>query len=430
MKKAFLVIPILLLIAGTAFGAQVVNFDGSSWPNARAVVKIDKNIKNPRFSLDIYDKMFDGNVSKIEDLGNPVNVVFLVDVSQSVGYNLKELKPVLAQIAGCFSANDTFSLMTFFKESSTIIKFSTNPAEPALKMGSLYAEEKDSNIYDALMDADQLLSTQPDRKGLIFLFSDGDDTGSQNTSKLPNYPIITVAPPANVKTYVLGEMSKQTGGISLYSATFDNAKVKEFVDNYKDWKNATYSIDFSNLPEIGSGTKKLKLIIDDGKTQESLPVSVTIEGKPSFLWVWILIGFVVAGAIIIWLWSLKKTSVPKGKTVVEKPAEDMHYLAWISLAGDDEHQFRIRKNHVLIGTDPLADFYVDDPTVSVKHAYIIEKADGFYISDCDSVSGTFLNKKRVLEQLKLSDGDVIKVGDTDLQFTQSDFAYVSKKKVI
>lgn len=26
----------------------------------------------------------------------------------------------------------------------------------------------------------------------------------------------------------------------------------------------------------------------------------------------------------------------------------MHYLAWISLAGDDEHQFRIRKNHVLI----------------------------------------------------------------------------------
>ena len=112
MKKAFLVIPILLLIAGTAFGAQMVNFDGSSWPNARATVKIDKNIKNPNFSLDIYDKVFDGNVSKIEDLGNPVNVVFLVDVSQSVGYNLKELKPVLADIAGCFSANDTFSLMT------------------------------------------------------------------------------------------------------------------------------------------------------------------------------------------------------------------------------------------------------------------------------------------------------------------------------
>lgn len=49
-------------------------------------------------------------------------------------------------------------------------------------MGTLYAEEKDSNIYDALMDADHLLATQPDRKGLIFLFSDGDDTGSQNTS--------------------------------------------------------------------------------------------------------------------------------------------------------------------------------------------------------------------------------------------------------
>lgn len=92
---------------------------------------------------------------------------------------------------------------------------------------------------------------------------------------------------------MLGEMSKQTGGISLYSATFDKTKVKEFIDNFKDWKNATYSIDFSNLPEIGSGTKELKLIVDDGKTQESLPVSVTIEGKPSFLWVWILLGFVV-----------------------------------------------------------------------------------------------------------------------------------------
>lgn len=430
MKKALIAIPILLLLAGTAFGAQLVSFDGSSWPNARATARIDKDIKNPKFSLDIYDKMYDGSVSKIEDLGEPVNVLFLVDVSQSVGYNLKELKPILADIAGCFSANDTFSMMTFFKETSTIIKFSTNPADPALKMGTLYAEEKDSNIYDALMDADQLLATQSDKKGLIFLFSDGDDTGSENTSKLPNYPVITVAPPANVKTYVLGEMSRLTGGISLYSATFDHAKVKEFVDNYKDWKNATYSIDFTNLPDIGSGAKQLKLVIDDGKTLQSLPVTANIEGKPSFLWVWILIGIVVVAAIAIWLWSIKKTAVPKGKTVVEKPAEDMHYLAWISLAGDEEHQFRIRKNHVLIGTDPLADFYVDDPTVSVKHAYIIEKADGFYISDCDSVSGTFLNKKRVLEQLKLSDGDLIKVGDTDLKFTQSDFAYVSKKKVI
>lgn len=433
MKKIALLIAIVCLLVPTmAIGLELKSFESKTWPNARATVSLSKDIVNPKFMLDVYGEQFEGKTSKIEDQGEPVNVVFCVDISQSVGYNLKSLKPIMADITSLFANNDTFSMMVFSGTIDIPIKFSTNPSEAAILMGELAAKETDTYVFEALDQARELLDSQPDRKGVIFLFSDGDDTGSKNKDMISDkYPIIILAPPANVKVHVLTSIAKQTNGLYYPSGSFNHSELKVYVDKMKQWNQSLYSIEFENLPLLSAGDYEINLIIDDGKTPQKLPIKFIIEGEPSFVWVWFVIGTLIVVAFVFWIISFKKTHVPKGKKIVEKQVDvDIHYLAWISLVEDEDSQFRIRKNKVLIGTDPSSDFYVDDPTVSVKHAIIFEKIDGFYVQDAESVMGTFLNKKRVLEPQKLNDGDIIRVGETDLKFTQSDFAYTSKKKVI
>lgn len=432
MKKLALLLATVFLLPTTVLGFELKSFESSTWPNARATVSLDRDFENPKFKLDVYGELFEGKAVKIESQGDPVNVVFCVDISQSVGYNLKTLKPIMAEITNFFSKNDTFSMMVFSGTIETPIKFSTNPSQAAVFMGELNAKETDTYVFEALDQARELLDTQPDKKGIIFLFSDGDDTGSKNKDIISDkYPIIALAPPANVKVHVLTSIAKQTKGLYYPSGSFDHNELKAYIDKLKHWNESFYSVEFTNLPELSAGSYEVTLIADNGKTSLKVPVKFSIEGKPSFVWVWFVIGALVLVALAFWISSLRKTHVPKGKKVIEKPIDaDLHYLAWVSLAEDEDNQFRIRKNSVLIGTDPAADFYVDDPTVSVRHAIIFEKADGFYVSDAESVMGTFLNKKRVLEPQKLNDGDIIRVGETDLKFTQSDFAYTSKKKVI
>ena len=432
MRKLLISLVLLLAVPLSVRAVQLKSFESVEWPKARAVVSLGRENAKPSFSLDVDGAITAGKASKIEDMGNPVNVVFCVDVSESVGYNLKQLKPLLADIAGLFGTNDTFTLVIFSNEVKIPIQFSSNPSEVAMEVGQLEASDKETYIFDALAAADDLLNSKPDTKGIIFLFSDGADTGSKLQDKVSDkFPVISVAPPAGVQIHVLTGIAKQTNGLFFSAGDFKINELQTFTDNYKNWKNSVYTVEFEDLPQIASGHHDFNLVVDDGKTKIELPVSVDIEGKQSNLWIWILAGILGVAALIALLMMLKKNHVPKGKKVVEKaPPQDLHYLAWISLVEDEDRQLRIRKNHVLIGTDQNADFYVDDPTVSVRHAQIIEKADGFYIEDAESVMGTFLNKKRVLEPQKLNDGDIIKVGDTELKFTQSDFAYVSKKKVI
>ena len=57
-----------------------------------------------------------------------------------------------------------------------------------------------------------------------------------------------------------------------------------------------------------------------------------------------------------------------------------------------------------------------DTTVSSRHATLDSRADGLWVEDAGSTNGTFVNGVRVSEPRRLSVGDVIRVGETDLRF--------------
>jgi pSer/pThr/pTyr-binding forkhead associated (FHA) protein len=58
----------------------------------------------------------------------------------------------------------------------------------------------------------------------------------------------------------------------------------------------------------------------------------------------------------------------------------------------------------------------DDEFASVKHARIEPRRDGVWLQDLESTNGTFVNGTKVTRPRKLSPGDVIRVGETDLRY--------------
>jgi len=68
-----------------------------------------------------------------------------------------------------------------------------------------------------------------------------------------------------------------------------------------------------------------------------------------------------------------------------------------------------------IGRSPECEIFLDDVTVSRKHAVLVRTPEGFRIEDQGSLNGTFVNRRRI-ESGELSDGDEVQVGKYRLTF--------------
>ena len=71
----------------------------------------------------------------------------------------------------------------------------------------------------------------------------------------------------------------------------------------------------------------------------------------------------------------------------------------------------------LIGRAPECDVFLDDVTVSRRHAELLQDGDRFTIRDLGSLNGTFVNRKRV-ESAELHDDDEVQIGKYRMTFLQ------------
>ncbi len=67
------------------------------------------------------------------------------------------------------------------------------------------------------------------------------------------------------------------------------------------------------------------------------------------------------------------------------------------------------------GRHPESDIFLDDITVSRRHAEIRNSEEGYRLADMGSLNGTYVNKLRV-EEADLSSGDEIQIGKFRLIF--------------
>jgi FHA domain/zinc-ribbon domain len=71
--------------------------------------------------------------------------------------------------------------------------------------------------------------------------------------------------------------------------------------------------------------------------------------------------------------------------------------------------FPLEHERITIGRSPDCEIFLDDVTVSRKHAVVGRSGETFTIADEGSLNGTFVNKKRV-ESAELDNGDEIQIG--------------------
>ena len=77
--------------------------------------------------------------------------------------------------------------------------------------------------------------------------------------------------------------------------------------------------------------------------------------------------------------------------------------------------FRPEGERTTIGRSPDCGIFLDDVTVSRRHAVLIARDGGFYIEDQGSLNGTFVNKRRI-DSGRLEDGDELQIGKYRLTF--------------
>ncbi len=70
---------------------------------------------------------------------------------------------------------------------------------------------------------------------------------------------------------------------------------------------------------------------------------------------------------------------------------------------------------MMIGRSPDCQVFLDDVTVSRRHAAFFERDGHWFVEDQGSLNGTFVNRRRV-ESSELSDGDEIQIGKYRLTF--------------
>jgi pSer/pThr/pTyr-binding forkhead associated (FHA) protein len=68
------------------------------------------------------------------------------------------------------------------------------------------------------------------------------------------------------------------------------------------------------------------------------------------------------------------------------------------------------------GRHPESDIFLDDITVSRRHAEIERRGEGYVVSDVGSLNGTYLNRERIEEASPLENGDEVQIGKFKLVF--------------
>lgn len=92
-----------------------------------------------------------------------------------------------------------------------------------------------------------------------------------------------------------------------------------------------------------------------------------------------------------------------------------HALLIVKRGYEEGSRFLLDTEVTTVGRHPKADIFLDDVTVSRRHAEFVRTGKNFKVRDLASLNGTYYNGSRVDEVL-LEDGSEIQVGKFKLSF--------------
>ncbi|MFT4713931.1 MAG: diguanylate cyclase (GGDEF)-like protein [Candidatus Azotimanducaceae bacterium] len=93
----------------------------------------------------------------------------------------------------------------------------------------------------------------------------------------------------------------------------------------------------------------------------------------------------------------------------------------IMIRGDFIGQvYELNGDVTTLGRSDDIDVVVSHSSISRRHALILKRIDGFQITDLNSTNGTFVNKYRVEQPVRLTEGDKLTLGEVTFKFSYQD----------
>lgn len=94
------------------------------------------------------------------------------------------------------------------------------------------------------------------------------------------------------------------------------------------------------------------------------------------------------------------------------------------VSGSNEGDYHPLKGRtVTIGRDERCTIQIVDGLVSRRHLQVRYDRPGrrYHVLDDHSANGVFINEKQMTGESPLNDGDIIRIGDSELIFSERDF---------
>ncbi len=116
------------------------------------------------------------------------------------------------------------------------------------------------------------------------------------------------------------------------------------------------------------------------------------------------------------------TTLPDGALVdvtIEGAAGETPAALVINRGPDSGQVYLLDQDVVVAGRKPDAEIFLDDVTVSRRHAEIRRVGNGYTLVDAGSLNGTYVNTHRVGEQA-LYAGDEVQIGKFHLVFLSAE----------
>jgi pSer/pThr/pTyr-binding forkhead associated (FHA) protein len=73
-------------------------------------------------------------------------------------------------------------------------------------------------------------------------------------------------------------------------------------------------------------------------------------------------------------------------------------------------RFLLDQDTVSVGRHPSSEIFLDDISVSRRHATFTRSADGYRVTDLGSLNGTYVNRDRIDTDVLLTGGDEVRFG--------------------
>jgi pSer/pThr/pTyr-binding forkhead associated (FHA) protein len=107
--------------------------------------------------------------------------------------------------------------------------------------------------------------------------------------------------------------------------------------------------------------------------------------------------------------------VAEGSALPQSELESGQALLVVLRGPNAGSKFLIDKDVTTAGRHPESDIFLDDVTVSRRHAEFARRDDRFFVKDVGSLNGTYVNRQRV-DEAELANADELQIGKFKLTF--------------